>query len=59
MWILSLNPMQEHTECSDIVAWSETKEELEAFIARERVEPYMDEGDSQFTGSGHRWGKSI
>jgi len=59
MWLLRLNNMQNHTEDATIVAWAETKEALEAFIARERVEPYDDGGENTFSGSTCAWRKSF
>lgn len=53
MWVLVLNPMRGRFEESNPVARAITKEELEAFVARERVEPYSDEGRD------HSWSKTF
>jgi hypothetical protein len=43
MWILLLNDMRmPHVETLVPVAKAETKEVLEAYLAREKVEPYQD-----------------
>lgn len=52
MWVLQLNMMRNRTESRTAVAFSESKEKLEAFVAGERVEPYGDEGFSDFGGHG-------
>jgi len=44
MWVLFLNHMRDaKIEMLQPVARAETKEELKAFIDRERCEPYQDE----------------
>jgi len=48
IFILVLNPMQGNTENRCIVAWSHSKEALEAFCAAETVEPYRDDGPDAF-----------
>lgn len=46
MYVLMLNDMRSaHFENVQPVARANTREELEAFIARERVEPYTDTGE--------------
>jgi hypothetical protein len=42
MFILYLNPMRSNAENMVAVAKARTREELEAFVARERVESYSD-----------------
>lgn len=50
MWILQLNDMRSSKiEISTTVVRAETKEELESFIERERVEGYHDDN----------WGKGF
>ena len=50
MWVLQLNDMRaSQIEIVHPVARAETREALQAFMDRERVEPYNDE----------RWGKSF
>jgi hypothetical protein len=44
MFVLQLNPMRSNAENVVPVARAKTREELEAFIARERVEPYVTDG---------------
>lgn len=44
MWILQLNDMRSHKiEMSTTVCRAETKEELETFLERERVDSYKDD----------------
>lgn len=43
MWILQLNPMQGNYERLEAVARAETREALEAMLAREAVEPYTED----------------
>lgn len=45
MWILSLSSMTwpKYENSLQQVAWAETREELEALVERERVEPYKDD----------------
>lgn len=57
MWFLKLNPMRGNTEDRAIVGWAETKEELDAYLARERVEPYGDPGQSSFGLGPTTWRK--
>lgn len=42
MFILQLNPMTANAERVNPVAWAETREQLEAFLRTESVEPYKD-----------------
>lgn len=42
MWILRLNPMVSNAETVVPIVRAETREELEAFIVAETVEPYQD-----------------
>lgn len=41
-WVLRLNPMTANAERVNAVAYAETKEQLEAMLEREAVEPYQD-----------------
>lgn len=50
MWILLLNPMRGNYETLQSVARAVTKEELEAFVRRETVEPYCTLVASAFGG---------
>lgn len=45
MWILSLSNMtgSKYENSLQPVAWADTREELEALMERERVEPYKDD----------------
>ena len=43
MWILQLNDMRDEVISLKPVARAETKEELEAFVKSETVDPYQDE----------------
>lgn len=43
MWILQLNMMRNKSEHLDVVAVAESKENLQAFVANESVDPYKDE----------------
>ena len=56
MWLLELNPMRAQCEAREAVAIGETREALEAFVARETVEPYTDEGAPNIYGVS-RWNK--
>ena len=42
MWVLWLNPMTANFERRSPVAWAETKEALDRFVAAEKVEAYKD-----------------
>ena len=42
MFVLQLNPMTANAERVNPVAWAETREQLEAFLRSESVEPYKD-----------------
>lgn len=48
MWVLELNPMRGNTEDREAVALANTREELQAFLDREKVEPYFTEAESSF-----------
>lgn len=49
MWILRLNDMRwAHVEDLATIARAETKEELRAFVDRERVPAYLDEGVNSY-----------
>lgn len=53
MWVLLLNDMRaSNVENISPVCRANTKEELLAYLARERVEPYTDTDNN-----GYRWGK--
>ncbi len=49
MWILNLSNMTwpKFENSLQAVAWVDTREELEAFVERERVENYQDDGFSK------------
>ena len=49
MWILVLNHTGNHAEVATMVARAETREELAAFVERER-EPWVDEDDLNLSG---------
>lgn len=52
MWILQLNDMRSgRIEHSEMVVRAETKEELESFVEKEKVESYRTDDD--------RWAKSF
>ncbi len=58
MWVLYLNPMRDRTEARHPICRAETREALEAFLARETVEPYTDEEPDLYFPSGvKRWSK--
>ncbi len=42
MWVLQLNPMTANAEQVIPVVYAETREQLEAFLTSETVEPYQD-----------------
>ncbi len=50
MWVLQLNPMQGRYEDLNPVAWAETKTALEAYVAREKVQPYSDDAGHNMCG---------
>lgn len=50
MFILQLNPMTTNCEVLRAVARAETKESLEAYLARERVESYTDDDGLNMCG---------
>jgi hypothetical protein len=52
MFVLTLNDMRDaHYEDLSLVCTAPTKEELEAFLEREKVEPYKGEGPNTYRGS--------
>jgi hypothetical protein len=51
VYVLVLNPMRGRTEEQRMVAASDNKTELQAFLDAERVEPYRDTGTSEFGGA--------
>ncbi len=65
MWVLMLNDMRSSkAEILEAVAKAETKEQLEAFIERERVEPYSDpienpREDTAYAAFPKSWGKTF
>ena len=56
-WVLTLNPMMGKTEDREAVAWAPSKEALQAYIDRERVETYVDDGESAFSGEPSQFTK--
>jgi hypothetical protein len=61
VWKLYLNPMRNHTEDLDMVAWSESKELLLQWYHSQRVASYADIGEPSFAchGRSHHWNKSF
>lgn len=59
MWMLQMNPMTGNTEDRHPIGWAETKEELEAFVNAERVDPYQEPGTSHFDGKPTTWRKTF
>lgn len=62
MWILQLNMMRNRTESVTQVAWAETKEELEAYLEREKAPERWDDHDGLpdgFTGGATVWRKTF
>lgn len=58
IWALSLNPIRGQAEERMPVARANTKEALQRFLERERVEPYEDVGDnSNFPGQPYTYKK--
>lgn len=54
MWLLRLNHWMDKAEYKNNVAIADTKEELEAFVEKHKVEPYTDEKDLNWYGQPHR-----
>jgi hypothetical protein len=58
VYALVLNMMRDRAERADIVAASDSLDELKAFESGERVEPYSDPGYSGFDGGSQTYRKA-